>query len=59
MRGAVVMLLIPLVIVLVLARLADQLAGVHTAWQDMVRGVATLLFLYIIVMRMRHRRYFQ
>jgi hypothetical protein len=28
-------------------------------WQDWTRGVAIAVFLYVIVMRQRYRRYFQ
>lgn len=58
-RGAVVMLLIPIAILLVFTRLVDHLTGVHLGWQDVARGVEMAVFVCVIVMRQRYRRYFQ
>jgi hypothetical protein len=54
-RGAVMMMLIPIAVLLVL----HSLIGPPLAWQDWARGVATAVFLYVIVMRQRYRRYLQ
>jgi predicted Na+-dependent transporter len=58
-RGAVVMVLLPLLFTLVVARLIDQMVGVQMDWQDLARGVAITMLVYAIVMRQRYLRYFQ
>lgn len=58
-RGAVVMLLLPLAFALVFARLVDHLVGVQIGWQDLARGVGITIFIFMIVMRQRYLRYFQ
>lgn len=59
LRGVAVMILAPLVCLLVFSRVVAHLAGAQMGWQDVARGVAVLLFIYVIVMRQRYRRFFQ
>jgi hypothetical protein len=54
-RGAVAMLVIPLAVLLIL----HWLIGPPLDWQDWARGVAIAIFVYVIVMRQRYRRYSQ